>query len=139
MNTCLARAATLQRGALRLLLPVALLVLIGSALAAGAQAKGHDYPTMERVLYVEECMRQHPGPHFEMLSKCSCALDRIAGEVPLDSFVEMNTASNANSIGGERGNTIRDTEQLQKDIRRYRQLQAAAKKSCFIASEPQTR
>lgn len=114
-------------------------VLLLPALTSCAQAKGNDYPTAERVLYVEECMRQHPGPHFEMLSKCSCALDRIASEVPLDHFIEMNTASNANSIGGERGNTIRDTEQLQKEIRRYRQLQATAKKSCFIAGEPQNR
>lgn len=114
-------------------------VLLLPVLTSCAQAKGNDYPTAERVLYVEECMRQHPGPHFEMLNKCSCALDRIASEVPLDNFIEMNTASNANSIGGERGNTIRDTEQLQKDIRRYRQLQATAKKSCFIAGEPQNR
>lgn len=130
MNTRLARAARS---------PWCAALLLACAPAAAAPAKGHDYPTVERVLYVEECMRQHPGPHFEMLSKCSCALDRIAREVPLDSFVEMNTASNANSIGGERGNTIRDTEQLQKDIRRYRQLQAAAKKGCFIAGEAQNR
>lgn len=124
-----------MRNHLALLTP--LLVALLSACAV--QAKGNDYPTVERVLYVEECMRAHPGPHFEMLTKCSCTLDRIASEVPLDDFVEMNTASNANSIGGERGNTIRDTDQLQKDIRRYRQLQAAAKKSCFITSEPQIR
>jgi hypothetical protein len=124
-----------MRNHLALLAPV----LVALLPACAVQARGNDYPTVERVLYVEECMRAHPGPHFEMLSKCSCTLDRIASEVSLEDFVEMNTASNANSIGGERGNTIRDTDQLQKDIRRYRQLQATAKKSCFITSEPQIR
>ena len=33
------------------------------------------------------------------------------------------------AIGGERGNTIRDTEMLQKQIKRYRELQTEAKKS----------
>jgi len=102
-------------------------------------ALAHDYPTADRVAYVQECIRQHPGPHFEMLNKCSCALDKLAGEVQFDAFVEMSTANNANSIGGERGNTIRDTEMLQVQIRRFRQLQSAAKKSCFITSEPANR
>ena len=30
------------------------------AAAAGA-AQAHDYPTSERVIYVEACMRDHPG------------------------------------------------------------------------------
>ena len=107
--------------------------------AAALSAHAHDYPTADRVIYVQECMRQHPGPHFEMLNKCSCALDKLAGEVSFDDFVQMSTASNANSIGGERGNTIRDTEMLQIQIRRFRQIQSAAKKSCFIASEPGSR
>ncbi len=93
-------------------------------------AHAHDYPTADRVIYVQECMRQHPGPHFEMLNKCSCALDKLAGEVSFDDFVQMSTASNANSIGGERGNI---------QIRRFRQIQSAAKKNCFIASEPGSR
>jgi len=112
-------------------------VLLGMFMALPALA--HDYPTADRVVYVQECTRQHPGPHFEMLNKCACALDRLAGDVPFDDFVQMSTASNANSIGGERGNTIRETEMLQVQIRRFRQLQSAAKKSCFIAGEPGTR
>ena len=109
------------------------------AVGATSPARAQDYPTSDRVVWVEQCMRQHPGPHYEMLNKCSCALDKLAGDVSFDDFVQMSTASNANSIGGERGNTIRDTELLQVQIRRFRQLQSAAKKSCFIAGEPGTR
>lgn len=101
------------------------------ALFAGA-ALAHDYPTVERVNYVLECMRTHPGPHYEMVSKCSCAMDALAKQVTLADYIEMSTATNANSIGGERGNTIRDTEMLQAHIKRYRELQARVKKGCFI-------
>lgn len=115
--------------------------LLALLLAAGAAlpALAHDYPTADRVVYVQACMNEHPGPAFEMLSKCSCVLDRLAGELPYDDFVTMSTATNANTIGGERGNTLRDTALVQQQIRRFRQLQSAAQKSCFLATETASR
>lgn len=95
-------------------------------------AAAHDYPTADRVVFVQACMRDHPGPHYEMLNKCACAIDKIASTVTFDDFVEMNTATNANTIGGERGSYIRDVDLLQKDIRKYRQILGEAKKACFI-------
>lgn len=107
----------------------AALALLGTALPAAA----HDYPTAERVMYVQDCMNEHAGPPaFEMIHKCSCVIDRIARELTLDEYTSLSTAAKATSIGGERGNYIRDTESLQKDIRRFRTLQADAKKGCFI-------
>lgn len=109
------------------------LALAALVLAAPAAfARDNTYPTVDRVLYVQECMRAHPGPHYEMVNKCACALDRLADEVAFEDYVTMSTAANANSIGGERGNTIRDTEMLQEQIRRYRTLQSKVKKACFI-------
>jgi hypothetical protein len=108
-----------------------------AALAVSAPARaeaGHlaEFPTVDRVLYVQECMRAHPGPHYEMVNKCACALDRLAGELSFDDYVHLSTAANANTIGGERGGVIRDSEALQVDVRRYRALQAKVKKACFI-------
>lgn len=104
------------------------LVLLQVALPAAA----NDFPTADRVLYVQDCMRQHPGPHYEMVNKCACTLDKIAAEVRFADFDTMSTATHANSIGGERGNSIRDAAVLQDQIKRYRALQTTAKKSCFI-------
>ncbi|WP_428422011.1 hypothetical protein [Methylibium sp.] len=105
----------------------------GALLAATApSASAHDYPTADRVIYVQDCMKQHPGHHYEMLNKCSCVLDKLASEVSFDDFTTMSTATNANSMGGERGNSIRDSEAMQAEIKRFRSLQTAAKKSCFI-------
>lgn len=97
-----------------------------------AAARAHDYPTVERVIYVQACMRDHPGPHYEMVNKCSCVIDRIAQDVPFDDYVTMSTATNANSIGGERGSYIRDVDALQQQIRKFRALQTQAMKSCMI-------
>jgi len=108
------------------------LPLLAGLLLLGGHAIANDFPTVDRVNYVLECMRAHPGPQYEMVSKCSCALDGLAREIKHDQYVEFSTATNANSIGGERGNTIRDTEMLQVEIRKYRALQSKVKKACFI-------
>lgn len=100
--------------------------------AASPWAAAFDYPTAARVEYVQACMKEHPGTYYEMLNKCSCALDHLAEKVPYDDFVSMSTATNANSIAGERGNAIRDSEPLQKQIREFRKLQSTAREGCFI-------
>ena len=119
---------------LRVLVPAAAALLVLSAFAAPARA-ANDYPTLDRVVYVEACMAQHPGPRYEMLSKCSCALDKLASEVSFSDFETMATATNANSIGGERGSELRDSEAMQNEIKRFRTLQSKAKQSCFINVE----
>ncbi len=103
----------------------------GLLLAAGS-ASANDFPTIDRVLYVQECVRNHPGPYYEMINKCSCALDALARQVSFDDYMTMSTATNANSIGGERGGYIRDVDSLQKEIRRFRDLQTKVQVGCFI-------
>ena len=117
-----------MKHATRLLLPWALL-------AACCAASANDFPTADRVLYVQECMRAHPGPHYEMVNKCSCAVDGLANEVKYDDYVTMTTAVNASSIGGERGNEFRDNTSVQPLIKRYRELQSRVQKACFISAE----
>ena len=110
-----------------------LVSLCGLLSAAAAPARANDFPTSDRVLYVQECMRANPGPYYEMVSKCSCALDRLAGEVSYDDYVNMSTIANAMTIGGERGSELRDNESIKPAAKRYRELQAQVQKACFIA------
>jgi hypothetical protein len=105
--------------------------LVAGACAPAAAAE-NSFPTVDRVLYVQECMRNHPGPHYEMVNKCACALDRLAAEISHEDYVSLSTAANATTIGGERGSYIRESEPLQQEVRRYRALQARVKKACFI-------
>ena len=101
-------------------------------LSAAAAVHANDFPTMDRVLYVHDCMRSNPGPLFEMTSKCSCALDHLAGIVKFDDYMTMVTIVNAISIGGERGGELRDNDGIKPQIKRYRDLQSQAQKACFI-------
>ena len=107
-------------------------VLAALTIATGA-AHANDFPTAARVLYVEDCIRANPGPYFEMVNKCSCAVDAFAAEVNYDEYTTMQTISNGMSIGGERGGAIRDVPTLQPELKKYRELQAKVKKSCFIS------
>lgn len=112
--------------------PSRALLTLASLLAIGAPARANDFPTADRVNYVLECMRNHPGARFEMSSKCSCALDAIAKELSFDEYVELSTASKAMSIGGERGSAIRDVPSLEPGVKRYRALVTKAEAACFL-------
>jgi hypothetical protein len=106
-------------------------VLAALTVATGA-AHANDFPTSARVLYVEDCIRANPGPYFEMVNKCSCAIDAFAAEVKYDEYTTMQTISNGMSIGGERGGAIRDVPTLQPELKKYRELQTKVKSGCFI-------
>jgi hypothetical protein len=120
MNNSIVRPSTLSA-----------LVLAALAVASGT-AHANDFPTSARVLYVEDCIRANPGPYFEMVNKCSCAVDAFAAEVKYDEYTTMQTISNGMSIGGERGGAIRDVPSLQPELKKYRELQTKVKSSCFI-------
>lgn len=123
---------------------LALLALVATLGAASSRADDapapardpHDYSTAERVTYVEACMRDHPGGHYEMLNKCSCALDTIMSAVPFDDYDTLSTAFKAGTIAGERGGEFRDSPVMQDRIKKFRTLQADAQKACMIAPPP---
>ncbi len=120
---------------MKILPPRRKLLLLCALSMAGAGAFANDFPTMDRVLYVQECIRLHPGPQFEMIAKCSCALDAFASEVKYDDYVTISTVSKAMTIGGERGGAIRDAPSLAPLAKRYRELQLKSEKACFITPE----
>jgi hypothetical protein len=113
---------------------IACLSALAPALACAATPRANDFPTAERVIYVQDCIKAHPGPHFEMLNKCSCALDAMASEIRYDDYVAMTTVVNAISIGGERGSGLRDNETVKPQLKRFRDLQAKVQKACLIES-----
>ena len=116
--------------------PLRLLCACILPLAVYGVSFANDFPTVDRVLYVQECMATHARPgatQFEMTSKCSCAVDALANQVKYDDYVSMSTAAKATTIAGERGGEIRESEQMQAEIKHYRALQADAEKSCFLS------
>lgn len=117
------------------LLLLSVLAMSGAATAAPA-SHINDFPTVDRVLYVQECMRAHPGPQFEMINKCSCSLDALATTVKYNDYVSVNTIIKAMSIGGERGGAVRDVPSYEPQVKHYKELLGKAEKGCFINSDP---
>jgi len=102
-------------------------------LCCAGVAAANDFPTVERVLFVENCVREHADrPRNEMLYKCSCVVDAIAEEASYEDFVEMSTANDAGQIAGERGTQVRESAEGRSLTKRYRELRAKAAKGCFV-------
>jgi hypothetical protein len=111
---------------------VALALAVSAAGAAPAQAAAvHDYPTVDRVEFVLECMQRNAGKQ-EFLYKCACVIDEIARQFTYDDFVEASTAARYQSLGGERGGLFRDPPKTRETAKRYLQVQNDAMKRCAV-------
>jgi hypothetical protein len=108
------------------------LLALGLLVAAVAPARANDFPTVDRVEFVEACMRDRQGMRQEFLYKCSCAIDALAAEVKYAEYVELQTAARAISIAGERGAVVREAADAQAMAKRFRALEDKAKKQCFL-------
>jgi hypothetical protein len=102
------------------------------AVTASPLAHANDFPTRARVEFVLDCMRESKASAEESMYKCSCAVDEIAAKVDYATWVDMSTVSNGITIAGERGGVMRDMKDGRKIAASYRELQADAKKRCFI-------
>jgi hypothetical protein len=102
-------------------------------LIVSGDAAANDFPTVERVLFVENCVRDHPDrQRQEMLYKCSCALDAIAAQFTYDEYVELSTALDAGQVAGERGAAVRESNEGKEMAKRFKTARAQAFGSCFI-------
>lgn len=97
-----------------------------------APAHANDFPTRARVEFVLGCMRDSKASPQESMYKCSCAIDVIADNVRYNDWVDLSTISNGITIAGERGGVMRDIKDGRKLIASYKDLQANAKKKCFL-------
>jgi len=102
-------------------------------MCAAPLAHANDFPTRARVEFVLECMRDSKAPPQESMYKCSCAIDVIADKVHYSDWVDLSTISNGITIAGERGGVMRDLKDGRKLIASFKDLQASAKKKCFLS------
>ncbi len=101
-------------------------------LATTQFAQANDFPTRARVEFVLDCMRSSKAAPQESMYKCSCAIDDIANKVDYATWVDLSTVANATTIAGERGGVMRDLKDGRKTITSFRELQAEAKRRCFL-------
>jgi hypothetical protein len=111
---------------------LALLTCIGGGLLHVQQASAHDYPTYERVQFALDCMQRNGGA-YDLIYKCSCAIDKVAEQFTIDEYVDMQTSLNASDMSGQRGGELRGNTQVRDSAKRYRQAVQAASQTCGIA------
>lgn len=107
-------------------------ILATLATTVGAeQTRANDFPTVDRVEFVLECMNRNGGePQF--IYKCSCAVDEIAKVYKYDDYVEAATVARYRSFGGERTAVFRDSDEVKKLNKDYTAVLAAARKTCGL-------
>jgi hypothetical protein len=111
------------------------LITIGFALSGAAaepargDAAAHDYPTLARVEYVNQCVASNGGK-LAALYQCSCAIDRIAAALAYDDYVEATTFVKNANMPGEGGGMFRDSERGRQLTKGYRALETDALRSC---------
>lgn len=116
--------------------PWLVFLLAASVQSASAQEEQrvNDFPTIERVQFVEACIREHPDrARQEMMYKCSCALDVLASLMSYDEYVDASTAYFAGQTAGKRGVRIRESEMGRTLIERYRTAHGQAMSQCLIS------
>ncbi len=120
---------------LRVLIVAMALALCTNTFAAKpkvTKVKINNYPTLDRVQYVLECVQNYPDKvHQEMIYKCSCALDEIAKQISYDDFINDWTASKAITIAGDRG-AIREHQMVKGMVKQFKDVQGSAQKTCLF-------
>jgi len=106
---------------------VAFVLAVSSAPAALA----YDYPTVDRVQFVLECMYRNGGSSVYVY-KCSCVIDTIAKKYPYEQWTDAAMIARYQTMPGEGMGMFRDSPEERKAAKRYREDEAAARKTCAV-------
>jgi hypothetical protein len=96
--------------------------------------KDGNFPTIDRVLYVNECIREHGGG-LDSLYKCSCVMDYFIENLTYEEFDNMDASSHGINTTGERSAIWRDPKGVRDGINRLKDVQTLAKKKCNLTGE----
>ena len=107
--------------------------LWGLLLMMPALAVADEYPTLDRVEYVYQCMRDHGGENYTSLYQCSCAIDYIASQLSYDDYITADTFTRGQHAAGERGSIFREPPEAREMRSRLADLQKAADQRCLVS------
>ena len=106
------------------------LICLTFSFLLSAPSAANDFPTSARAEYVFACMSTN-GQSREMLDKCSCSVDTIAGLMSYEEYIDAETTARMRLMSGERTAIFRDVEWVNKAIEKLRMAQAEAEIQCF--------
>lgn len=98
-----------------------------------AIAFANDFPTLARMEYVLRCMDSRGGQKYEVLYSCTCMIDKIAGKITYDDYVEADVYSQLRETPGERGGMFRGPDRAGELVKKLKELTELAEKSCIVS------
>ena len=110
----------------------AIALLLGAGAVANAQA--YDYPTVDRVEFVLECMQNYGG-EYQYIYQCSCVIDAISRALSYESYVDASTVVRYQGMAGERMGEFRDPAGVRDMAKEYRSVRDAASKECGLVKK----
>lgn len=117
----------------RIILAVAGLLLGSAPVLQANEVGAKDFPTLERVKYVLDCMKTHGGETYDTLYACSCKLDYMRSKFNYDDFEEAVTFRDMFHMRGENGNEVRDAPRGKVLRKKLAQIGKAADARCFLS------
>ena len=96
-----------------------------------ARLFAQEFPTIDRVLYVNECVREQ-GSSLDSLYKCSCVMDYFTENLSYAEFDHMDASSHGIQTTGERSALWRDPKGIRDGINKLKKIEMDAKMNCNI-------
>jgi hypothetical protein len=97
-------------------------------------ASANEYPTVEMVRFVVNCMADNGGQNEENLYACTCRFDEISSEMTFYEYEQVSVYTRNKAMPGEKGSVFRDLGKDTRDLRdKFEQVEKKAKSMCPIA------
>ena len=98
-----------------IVVPILLLVM-----ASGVYA--NDYPTIETVRFVVNCMADLGGQNEQNLYACTCRHDALVKQMSYEEYDDAMVFERNKQMPGERGGFVRDNERGVKNYKKFKNL-----------------
>ncbi|MEZ8141459.1 hypothetical protein A1OO_22485 [Enterovibrio norvegicus FF-33] len=104
-------------------------------LALSQPASANDFPTLERVKFVQECMALKGGPSYVNMYGCSCVIDKISEQLAFDDYVHADAFLRLRNMRGERGGYFRSSKDSRTARGELLAIREEADQQCFSAQQ----
>ena len=99
-----------------------------------SHASANEYPTVEIVRFVVNCMADNGGQTEENLYACTCRFDALSSVITFDEYEMVSVYRRNKDMPGEKGGAFRDRRRSTKDLRdKYDEAEKNAVSACPIA------
>lgn len=110
-------------------------LIVPALLLLATPASANDFPTLERVKYVQECMALKGGPTYVNMYGCSCVIDKIASEMSFEDYVHADAFVRLRNMRGERGGYFRSSKDSRSARKGLLTIREEAEQTCFVSQQ----